>query len=171
MRYMITIIVIVLILGVGLTLNGLKKGKKLDEIKEFEFYYTNGTSYNSDVHYKIKCDDKCTVTIKKSGVSKENAKAILLTKDKVEKIKEISNKYDISKWNGFQKTNNNALDGDTFLLNITTEKGIKINASGYMKWPKNYNEFKKEIDIYFEELNNLSMEELYGIKFNNGGEN
>lgn len=167
MKYIITITIILLVIGTGLTINSLKKGKKIDNIKEFEYYYTNGTAYNSDVLYFIKCNDKCSVTIKKTGISRENAKTIELPKEKIKNIENILNKYDVGKWNGFNKNDNSALDGDSFTLNIYLNDNSSINASGYMKWPKNYNKVKKELDDFFEELSNINLMELYDIKINN----
>ena len=152
MKYMITIIVIVLILGVGLTLNNFQKAKTIVNIVNFNFSYTTGNESNSSVLYEIRCSDTCMVGVKLDGVPTDKTIKAEISKNKVKEIEDILNKYEVSKWNNFHKSDTNVLDGNSFSLNIHTDKNYSVNASGYMKWPKNYSNVKEELDKFFNDL-------------------
>ena len=69
-------------------------------------------------------------------------------------MQEIFNKYEVYKWNWFNKNNKDVLDGDSFSFNLSTIDNGDITAHGYMSWPKNYSEVKSELDNLFESLLN-----------------
>lgn len=63
----------------------------------------------------------------------------------------ILNKTDVYSWNGFDKRDNSILDGYSFSLSGTFERG-DLSASGYEKYPQNYDAFHKALTGYLDEL-------------------
>ena len=57
----------------------------------------------------------------------------------------------ISSWNGFSKSDHNVLDGNSFSLYLRMKDDNTVEASGYMRWPKNYEEVKGELISLFDE--------------------
>lgn len=127
--------------------------QKIGSIKTFHFTYTNGYAANAFTYYDIRLKDgNYKAYIKLNGVPAEEAVEIEMTKEQVQKVEEILNKYKVYKWNGFDKTDKDVLDGDSFSLNLSMENGKSIGASGYMAWPDNYREVKAELSTFFEGL-------------------
>lgn len=152
MKYMITIIVIILVIGIGLTINNFRKAKKIENITNFNFSYTTGNEKDASVLYEIQCEESCMVGVKLEGVSSDKTIKAQISKDKIIEIENILNKYEVSKWNNFHKTDNSVLDGNSFSINIHTKDNYSVNASGYMMWPNNYSKVKEEIDSLFKGL-------------------
>lgn len=148
-RYLLIILCIVIAVVIFVIM--LKKLKKvrINNIKSIEFSYTKGYMINSNVSYKLECGDYCVATICPYGTSCEDAKEFKVDKSVLLEIENILNKYDVISWNGFNKADKNVLDGDSFSINIKMSDGGKIDASGYMMWPKNYREVKEELDKIF----------------------
>ncbi len=71
--------------------------------------------------------------------------------DTLEHIESIINQYNIEKWNGFSKRNNSILDGYSFKVEATYEKG-EIKADGYMMYPTNYEAGHEALYVYLDEL-------------------
>ena len=74
-----------------------------------------------------------------------------LLNDVVNDIEDILNKYKVGKWNNFKKSDKRVLDGNSFDLCIKANN-VHIDASGYMKWPKNYNKVKNSLNSKFKSL-------------------
>ena len=51
---------------------------------------------------------------------------------------------------GFDKSDDNVLDGNGFYLSYFTEDNQQISASGYMKYPDGYSTFKNDIISFYE---------------------
>ena len=151
MRYFL--IVIIVILG-GIFMAFYRNNKKVDisDIKDFRFFYTMGYAVNSDVVYELNCDEECVAIYKAYGKSSEEAVSVSIDEEFIKEVINIFNKYSIINWDGFHKSNKNVLDGDSFSLNIHFLDGSSISASGYMSYPKNYGDFKKEIDDLFKRV-------------------
>lgn len=148
--------IVVLLIILCILLLVLKKEKKvhsISNIKSFTFSYTAGYAVNSYVRYEVNLkDDKYVVTIKPLHQSEDNLKVITVDNSFMINLEKVLNKYEVSKWNGFNKTNNNVLDGDSFHLSIVMKDGESISSSGYMAWPKNYGEVKVELDNLFNKI-------------------
>ena len=140
----IFIIIIVIILTLSTI---LIKDKQVENLKYLEYHYTTGNALNSDVLYKIECHNKCILTIKKENISLAESLKVELTNKELKDIESILNKYKVSKWNNYNKSNKHVLDGNSFNLYIKYSNK-NISARGYMKYPRNYHKFKKEIDSY-----------------------
>lgn len=68
------------------------------------------------------------------------------------RLRAIVEKYGMAEWNGFDRTNSNALDGHSFSIKVEMDNGESISARGYMSWPKNFAEATDEIEALFTEL-------------------
>lgn len=85
-----------------------------------------------------------------------------------EAITKICNEHEIRKWNGFDKSNKNVMDGDGFSLSAEYEGGGRIHASGYMKWPKGYSEFVKDLMELCAPYTEKAMENALQAKIDAG---
>lgn len=122
-----------------------KKINKIEDIKSFHYSYTVGNYYEASVVYELECKDKCSLKIKRERVTIEDATIYEVDRELVDELEDILNKYNVGHWNGFDKNNRNVLDGNSFTLSIKMDNNEEVYARGYMKWPKNYQEVKKDI--------------------------
>ena len=84
--------------------------------------------------------------------AKKKQKKKEITKKEVKKIENILKKYEVYKWDGFNKSDQNVLDGNSFDISIILKNKETIRAYGYMKYPNNYREVKNELDNIFMEI-------------------
>ena len=90
-----------------------------DNINHIHFSYSTGNMMYANVSYDIDLEKEGYVaTIKPNGVSDEAAKKVNLDKKTIEKLVNELNKYNITSWNGFKKSDKNVLDGNSFSLSI-----------------------------------------------------
>ena len=129
-----------------------KKSVPVESIQSLSFGYTTGTAYLSNVQYELECSDHCVAKIKPMGVEYENATVVSVDLETVQKIIDILNKYQVMKWDGFDKSDPYVLDGNDFSFSMTVNSDIHVSASGYMMYPKNYSEVKKGLDEIFNSL-------------------
>ena len=129
----------------------LKKEVVISDIKHMRFHYTRGYAMNADVSYEINCENgKCIAIYKPYGVANDDAMTKSVDSKFLKEIETIFKKYEVSKWNGFNGNNKYVLDGDSFSLYVVMNNDSRIEASGYMKWPKNYGDVRNELDFIFE---------------------
>lgn len=154
--YVFVVVVLLLCILILLIINKSKKSiVKIGDIKYFSFGYTTGTAYEANVLYEIVCkDDEYTVNIKPSGVSENDMFVKKIDLSFVKKIEDILNKYNVSRWNGFSKSDKNVLDGNSFSLSVIFQNDEKISASGYMMYPDNYGDVSGELDKLFMDIYN-----------------
>ena len=152
MKYKIIIISLIVILILICIIYFLFNKNKVEikNIKSFSFTYTNGYSAYSYTYYYVSCNEKCLASIKPNDVPEEEKIEVEIQQETIDKLQDILIKYDVAKWNGFNKNDKSVLDGDSFSINIKMDNEKIITAHGYMKWPKNYSSVKKEIDELFE---------------------
>lgn len=147
-----------------------------DNIKHIHFSYSTGNMMYANVSYDIDLEKEGYVaTIKSDRVSDEAAKKVNIDKKAVEKLVNELNKYNITSWNGFKKSDKNVLDGDSFSLSIQTKNDEWIEASGYMMWPKYYSEVKGVFDSVIGSLNKVKDFNVNDFKsmtfsYSNGGD-
>lgn len=128
------------------------KAKPISNIKELVFHYTEGYAVNAYVNYELICGDKCVLKYKLNGVPEKDAKTVDFPKERVLQIIDMLNKYNVSSWDGFNKNAKDVLDGDSFTFKVSMSNGDSIYATGYMLWPNNYREVKKELEEIFNEV-------------------
>lgn len=150
--YLICIFVIVVI--VLITTYYVKNNKKIvfyeSPLKEFTFQYNEGNSSESYIYYQLKKENNNWIILFESDYGKDDVQKIQVDEEIINKIDSILKKYNIYKWNKFNKTDKHILDGDSFSLYVKKENNMSISASGYEKWPQNYKEAKLEIDNLFK---------------------
>ena len=147
-------------------LNGcINKNIEIENTKKFKFSYSVGNYMYSDYCYELELnsEDKYIISYKPVGISDENKFQKEITKEQVLELEEILKRNKISKWNGFKKADKNVLDGYSFDLHYRKQNDENIDASGYMKYPKGYKEFKNDIinfytNIFKDEIKNQKEE-------------
>ena len=153
-KYIIIIVIVLLLISslIYFLCNKKNEKVKINSISSFSFFYTQGYAMNSDIRYEIDCKDDCIAIIKPYGKSDEEAKEVKLDDAMISKIIDLFNKYDVIKWNGFNKSDSGVLDGDSFSFYLTYDVDKKVSSSGYMRWPDNYKELRDELDNIFNSL-------------------
>lgn len=154
-KMVIVVIIILLVLGIigGILFFGKNKENAEQynkEIQSFEYHYG---SYNPGYkEYKIyTANNKIYISAKgfngiDLNIDKEVDKSIL------NDISEIVKENKIYEWNEFNKSDKNVTDGNSFKLKIKYVDGKEINAYGYMKYPKNYEQGHKSLVTYLEKI-------------------
>ena len=158
--WIIIVIVVLLIIGLVIYLTNKKEdpiepqiqAKEIKSIKSLHYSYSVGYAMYAYYSYDIECNDNCTIKIKPNGYPDEEAKTYDLDKVTIEKIIGVLNKYEVSKWDGFSKSDQNVLDGDSFSFSLHTNEGDSISASGYMMWPEHYRDTREELTKIFNSL-------------------
>lgn len=155
MRYKyLILVVLVLIFTTGCFWNVKHKPKKIiKDIKNFHFSYSTGNYIYGSVSYEIMIEDeKYILAIKPDGVEEEKATKIEIDEMTVENVLNILNKYNVKNWNGFNKSDIDVLDGNSFSMSLTEKDGANTSAHGYMMWPDNYHKVKEELDKLFKNI-------------------
>lgn len=130
-----------------------KKDDKEVSLKSLSFSSGSGMFKDSIEKFNMECkNNKCNATIKPKNLSDKEEKKIEVDKKTKEKLESIITKYNIKEWDGYNKSDSRIMDGYSFNLNIQLEDSTKITAYGYMKYPKNYVEFRDEIEKIFNKL-------------------
>ncbi len=127
-------------------------GEGVYQINKLEYSYTSGYAVNSDVSYKIDCDDKCILIIKEYGKDEKDVIKKSLTNKDMDKFEDMLNKYHVLSWKGFNKSDKNVLDGNSFSFHLRYNDDEKLSASGYMMYPDYYNNFKENFEDYIDEI-------------------
>ena len=136
--------------------------EEIKGIKSLHYSGSGGMTVNSSVIYELTCGDECTVKIKHDGQPYEEAKIYPISDELVEAVIDTLNKYEIWKWDGFDKTNPDVTDGTSFYFSLTTQDGKEINACGYMMFPDNFGEVIRGILSIFNSLEENDKEDNKG---------
>lgn len=143
----IIIVLILVLIPILIFVLPLLKEKKIENINHLRFSYSTGYHMNAYVIYEIDLvDGKYIAKIKPTDIEEEKTKEIEISKEKVKELEKELNKYHVSRWDGFNKSDKNVLDGDSFSISIRMNNDNNISASGYMMWPNNYREVKNYLD-------------------------
>ena len=133
-------------------LPGCAKKAKIGDITVFRYHFTNGYARYAYTDYELeRKDGGYTARRKPSGVPDEKADVFTVDAAFAEKLKAILKEYGVGSWNGFNKSDKHVLDGNSFSLTVYMGEE-EISAHGYMRWPKNYREFKEAVTALFEGL-------------------
>ena len=110
---------------------------------------------NSYTRYSLIMEDgKYIVEIKPYGVDEDDKLEIEVEKPIIEKISNVLKKYEVNKWDGFNKSDQGVLDGDSFSFSLTLNNDKTIHASGYMRWPDHFRDVRDAISPIFMEIYN-----------------
>ena len=127
-------------------------GEGVYQINKLEYSYTSGYGVNEDVLYKIDCEDDCILIIKEYGKDEKDSITIKLSDKDMDKFENMLNKYHVLSWKGFSKSDKNVLDGNSFSFRFRYNDDEKLSASGYMKYPEHYKEFKNKFESYITDI-------------------
>ena len=154
MKYAFVVVGSLILVGVIiLSLTVFNPKREIKDIKYFSYGTTDGMAMYDGIHFSIDYKDgKYIATIQGNGVSEEDAKKVEISKDKVKKLEDILNKYNVGSWDGFKKYDKDVLDGSSFNLSLGCFDDTSVSASGYMKWPENYREVRGELESFFNSL-------------------
>ena len=143
----------VLLCMTGCFKNIKRKSNNIKDINKFYFSYSTSNYIYGSVSYDIALEnEKYILTIKLDNVAPEDADKIEINNTILENVLAILNKYQVKNWNGFNKSDSNVLDGNSFNMSITEKDETHISAHGYMMWPENYREVKQELDELFKNI-------------------
>ena len=128
-------------------------GKKVENnvnIVSFKYSYGSHMGFYYDYTLTLDGDD---VTFNKYIYGEEEQGTVMsISASSLEDIKKIINENEIYKWDGFDKSNDNVMDGSEFNLEVIYDDGSKIVAHGYMKYPDNYEESSKPLKEYLDSI-------------------
>lgn len=119
-------------------------------IQEFHYFY--GSYFGGYWDYSIVTEDGKTVLTANGRNGVELSVESEIPAEALEELKNILIKEDIGAWNGFSKSNDGIMDGHSFSLSVLFSDGKTIAASGYMKYPANYEAGSKALEEYLETL-------------------
>ena len=74
-----------------------------------------------------------------------------LTQEAIAQICDVIHKYSVKSWDGFDKVDRSALDGEDFYLYITFSDGSRISAQGSNRFPRDYREVMHELEAILED--------------------
>ena len=157
MKYIIIIgAIIIVVIGVlFLKPKIIRKDVKIVDINYFYLIYTRGYAINCNVEYRI--DTELNATIKPYQKSEVEQITVKVDESVLKEIEDVLVKYEVGKWNGFDKSNKYVSDGDSFDFNVKMKNGKEIDARGYASWPNNYSSVIKEIDEIFLRIYNENV--------------
>lgn len=128
----------------------IKKNNRIDEIDRLSFRYDKGCYMYGYVLYELeKHDGIYTARIKPDCVSEDDAVALNVDEDFVQKVTDALDTYGVRRWDGFSGCDRRVLDGRSFTLSLRYGGGGHVSAHGYMRWPKGYREFRDAMDELF----------------------
>jgi hypothetical protein len=120
-------------------LNNNNGGGEIINSNIIEFSYEHGSYFGGYNDYHLYYTEEGIAHIEAIGY---NGSELNIDKDIDEsvfgEIEKIVNEQEIYKWDGFDESDNDILDGSSFSLKIMYKDGQSINAHGYMKYPDNY---------------------------------
>lgn len=154
-KVIVTIIALLIVIGCVLLKNKRKDIELTSSnIKSFYITYTNGNMANAYTRYELSNKDGIYyVKIKPHLIDEEDELEVEVKQEFVEKIILILSKYEVNTWDGFNKNDNNVLDGDSFSFSILFNDK-SIHANGYMKWPNHFHDVVNEISPLFMNIYN-----------------
>ena len=134
----VKIVVLSLVILVGCSSNKPYEGN----IIEFDYQYDSFFRSYNDYHLVLD-GDVVHVTARVDGVELDIDKEI--DASILEELSLVINTNKLEKWDGFSKEDPHVLDGYNFYLLVKYDDGRTLEASGYEKFPKNYDKVHEEI--------------------------
>ena len=165
------IIVIILIVIISILIFMYMRGgsvKTIDSIKELEYRISDGRSMNASIYYDLKCDDKCILTSKLYGYPEDKVFEVELSDEDISNIIKLLQDNNVVKWDGFNGSARGVLDGTSFYFKVVTKDNVIIDASGYMKYPRNYKTVIDELEKIFDKANDKERFLLFDHEYYKG---
>ncbi len=111
---------------------------------------THGTYMYAGDSYTYKREaEKAIIIVRPDSVSDDDALTIEVGEDFSQKLEKVLEEYKVKKWDGFSKSDSRVLDGSSFGFSASFDDGSRINAHGYMMYPKNYSQVSGALDGLF----------------------
>ena len=158
MKYKMVIIGIICLILLICAVIFIRRNKEIKNINTFNFYLSGGMATDGNTHYQVKCnyDLKCggdTKCINQCSGSvkipyRKEVENVTFSKDDMNQLTSLLNRYKVSTWDGFKKSNKLVKDGNNFSIKIKSDTA-DIYASGYMRYPRHYREVKAGLDEIF----------------------
>ncbi len=82
----------------------------------------------------------------------DDVEGIHLFDNDVETLEKLVSDYELLSWAGFDETNSNVLDGESFSFSVSFSDGTSISASGSNSFPKGYSDAQYAILSAIEEM-------------------
>ena len=145
-------IFIILFLCVFITVGCGKKETKYDmHLISFSYSYGNYKEGYTDISI-IQNDDTASFILSgssnKIGYIDKEISSIYLNK-----INDIIKEYEVIDWDGFNKYEDKDNDNEIiFSIHLGYDDGSNYSASGYLNYPKNFDEVHKELLKIFNEI-------------------
>ena len=133
------ILVLSLVILVGCSSNQPYEGN----IIEFDYQYGSFFGGYYDYHLVLDGDVVHVTANGMNGVELEIDKEI--DASILEDLSLVINTNKLERWDGFSKEDPHVLDGYSFYLSVKYDDGRTLEASGYEKYPKNYDKVHEEI--------------------------
>ncbi len=133
--------------------------KTYGELQNFSYGY--GSFFGGYFDYTLSTitddngNEQIYLRYETSNMAKPETKAGFISQSDMKKLNELIQKYKIERWNGFDKSDDEILDGYGFSMRADYENQT-ITARGYERRPLRYSEAHSALVSYFEEtMNNM----------------
>lgn len=109
--------------------------------------YSHTGTYIGDIYsYKIYNEkEKVKLKVEFMNINEDNPDIVEIKEDTLDKIMELVKKYNVNKWNGYDKYATNVLDGSSFYMKIRLDNKKSIIFSGYNCEPNGYYKFYNDL--------------------------
>ena len=154
----------ILIVGIILTVIGLvlifkkEEVKSITNLERLHYSYSTSTMMNGYVSYDLDCKKECILKYKPDLEPEENSKDYKIDNKDIKLLEDKLTELNISSWDGFDKSDKNVMDGNSFSFSLKCKDGTRVEAHGYMKYPKDYSKVTSELvtifSKYIKEKNN-----------------
>ena len=155
-----------------LSILGINASANNDGIKHFEYRYRGsigGDSFSIEVN-RATDTTPATITLDYMQHRDYGKLSSSVNEAFIDSIEALCEKYDIQKWDGFNETNHEVLDGSGFSLYVKYESGKSVNAYGNNSFPAGYRKFRSDLDELIKPEKERLFEEARQKKIEQGVE-
>ena len=131
------------------------------------FYYSYAGSVGGDSYsYRAEKGEEGVVFTYETQTYGEMSCGV--PEDMLKQLNDIYLDMNLARWDGFDKSNTDVLDGDGFYMSCSFEDGGEMSASGSNAYPEGYSEFCDRIDGIFESYVDELMQQAGQGKIDEG---
>ena len=114
------------------------------------FHYSCTDSFNEGSQsYTVKKEDDGTVRFCYKSFANEEGLEMIVDEELLDSLDRIYLDQKLAAWDGFHKTDNSIMDGESFSLTFGFADGTEQSASGSNSYPKGYSTFTAAIEALF----------------------